>query len=314
MRLLNKQGRLMGVAFVLALTASAGVALADDVRWNLDVQPSPGHTGNILIRPDGQLHEGPGSTGDKYAAYHFHRLDPGTGRLNARGEPVSKEGLDDLGKPAVPKQWPHKSGQDEAKRHEFERLFQEVSACLDGNDAFSQECQNTWNDFVRVVEREIEQLKDQCGEDPDSSACKQLRRVLATYLRMLERRLKKLTDLYNEKCKNPEGALKAWCEELAREIEELGGKICEIGEELQGLAMSENVLGRLVQEWAEPIDEAVEQALLSERWSEVAAKLTRKEETLLSPIARLIVGHAYLATKKTTNRCSCCPPLVCRWS
>lgn len=62
------------------------------MSWNLKVAPTPGHTGNVLLRPDGQLHEGPGQTGLDEAVNHWHPRDLKTGELEQPGIPLDKNG------------------------------------------------------------------------------------------------------------------------------------------------------------------------------------------------------------------------------
>ena len=63
---------------------------ADQVRWNLVVAATPGHSGKILILPTGQLHEGPGSAGVPSASYHWHPLDRRTGIHVATAIPLDR--------------------------------------------------------------------------------------------------------------------------------------------------------------------------------------------------------------------------------
>ncbi len=67
------------------------VAQSDEQpHWNLNLRSYAGHTGNVLVRPEGQLHEGPGRTGLS-CAYHWHPRDPITGELQNPGVPLDRE-------------------------------------------------------------------------------------------------------------------------------------------------------------------------------------------------------------------------------
>lgn len=57
------------------------------------VPPSDGHTGNIWVLPDGgQVHEGPGHTGQDDADYHWHPGNRHGGRSNGPGIPLGENG------------------------------------------------------------------------------------------------------------------------------------------------------------------------------------------------------------------------------
>jgi tetratricopeptide (TPR) repeat protein len=71
----------------------------NQVRWNLVLAGTPGHTGKILLLPTGQLHQGPGSTGVAAAGHHWHPLDPTTGIYVLSAIPLG-ESLQPIG--AVP--------------------------------------------------------------------------------------------------------------------------------------------------------------------------------------------------------------------
>ncbi|MFH1924550.1 MAG: tetratricopeptide repeat protein [Planctomycetota bacterium] len=66
-------------AVLQELRGEDSVIGARQIRWNMLLPPSPGHSGNVLFLPYGQLHEGPGKTGNKEAAYHLYLVDPSTG-------------------------------------------------------------------------------------------------------------------------------------------------------------------------------------------------------------------------------------------
>jgi tetratricopeptide (TPR) repeat protein len=276
-------------------------------RWNVQLAPSPGHTGRILVTPDWQLHEGPGKCGAG-VRQHLHKLDPVTGRLDESGVPLTEANLDKMLQPEAPKRWPGQEESGDPDRTRLRELFQKVRESLAGDDPFSQDARNVWNDFARAVEKELDRLEKECREKPDSGACERLRRALAAYLDILRKRLDILVKLFKAKCQPPEKGKKAWCEDLAREIEEMTQKIREIERRLRKAPLDKKAVAELAKLWARPIDAGVERDLIAERWGAVAKALAGKEEAALSPIARMVLGHAHLATNRNNES------LVLFWS
>ncbi|MCK4304214.1 MAG: hypothetical protein KAY24_08235, partial [Candidatus Eisenbacteria sp.] len=270
--------------------AAAASGDSSEIHWDLELSSSAGHTGRIQLRTDGQLHEGPGATGFSQAAYHFHPIDPHTGGLEEPGIPLDADfnRLDETGGDNRSDGSAAGQGPD---RDEWEDLVSRVRGCLDVNSVFTAECQRVWNDFREAVRKEIERLRLSCAAGSDA-ACQRLRAVQAWYRALLQERLALLKQLYAERCARPSAADALFCAELEQEIEDLEEELAGLGEETDETGEAN---------YRFDLDDRVAAMLAAEQWSALAQIIESEPEAVLSPLARLVLGHAFVATNRNNE-------------